>query len=64
MLDGCVPIEAYCQMYFESKDAVDKRIERGHWRKGVEYHMIDGVRGRWIDLKAVSEWVRKNSQKV
>lgn len=64
MLEGCVTQKAYCQLYHESKDAIDKRIERGIWRKGVEYHMIDGVRERWIDLKAVSEWVRKNSQRA
>lgn len=58
---GCVPLSVYCSLYGESEDAVNKRIQRGAWRQGREYHKISGVRERWIDLEAVSRWVRENS---
>lgn len=59
---GCVPFKVYCSMYGESIEQVNMRIHRGLWIKGREYHTIPGVRGRWIDLDAVSEWVREQSK--
>jgi hypothetical protein len=64
MLDGCIPLKMYCELYKETPEAVDNRIQRGIWKKGKEYHMIKGVKQRWIDLREVSQWVRENSVKA
>lgn len=58
---GCVPLSVYCTMYGESRRAVETRMERGIWRKGKEYHKIDEIKERWVDLDAVSEWLRERS---
>lgn len=62
MMTGCVPLSTYCEIANESPDAVNKRIQRGIWAKGVHYHTVEGVREKWIDLDAVSNWVRENSK--
>lgn len=62
VVSGCIPLSTYCQLFGESPDAVDKRIQRGLWRQGKEYLKIAGVRERWVDLDAISEWARQNSE--
>lgn len=60
---NCVPLSRYCHLYGESVEAVNKRIQRGLWQKGVHYHSVNGVKERWIDLNAVSRWVLENSER-
>lgn len=57
-----VPISQYCVISGESLNAIKGRIERGHWVKGKHYFKVANVRERWIDLEAVSEWVRSGGQ--
>ena len=54
-----VPLKTYCKESGESADAVKARIDRGIWVEGVHYYKVAHVRERWIDKKAVEEWVRK-----
>ncbi len=62
MTTGCVPISVYCQNYNESLDAVNKRIQRGEWKLGEQYHKVEGVKERWVDLEGVTKWVREKSK--
>jgi hypothetical protein len=62
LLTGCIPLKAYIELYGENERTISQRIQRGHWRQGVEFHKIKGVRERWIDLEAVSKWARQNSE--
>ncbi|CAG9000626.1 MAG: hypothetical protein CENE_02626 [Candidatus Celerinatantimonas neptuna] len=55
---GCVPLSQYCHISGESEAAVKKRIERGIWQIGVQVRKVNGVKERWIDLEAVTEWAR------
>lgn len=59
---GCIPLKTYCAAFGESLDVVNKRIQRGVWQKGVHYHAVKNVRGRWVDLDAISKWIRENSK--
>lgn len=62
MLTGCIPISVYCATFNESLDAVNKRIQRGVWIQGKQYHVVEGVKERWIDLDGITQWVRENSK--
>jgi hypothetical protein len=62
VLNGCVPLKTYLKMFGENEHTINMRIQRGHWRQGKEFHKIKGVRERWIDLEAVTEWARQNSE--
>ncbi|MBB66896.1 MAG: hypothetical protein CMP19_05120 [Rickettsiales bacterium] len=53
-----VPLKAYCATSLETKEAVERRIERGIWIEGKHYYKIQNVRERWIDIEAVEEWAR------
>lgn len=54
----CVPLKKYCDESGETIAAVTARIERGIWQEGKHYYKVKNVRERWIDKKAVQEWVR------
>lgn len=54
----CVPLKTYCAESGETIAAVTARIDRGIWQEGRHYYKIKNVRERWIDKKAVQEWVR------
>ncbi|MCU6671854.1 MULTISPECIES: excisionase [Leclercia] len=56
----CVPISAYCNETGESIDAINKRLQRGVWREGVQVLKVEGVKERWIDLSEVAKWARKS----
>ncbi|MCL7677767.1 excisionase, partial [Klebsiella pneumoniae] len=45
----CVPISTYCKETGETPDAINKRIQRGVWREGVQVLKVEGVKERWID---------------
>lgn len=55
-----VPITTYCGTVGETLDAVNKRLQRGVWQEGVHVLKVDGSKERWIDLKEVEKWARKN----
>ncbi|WP_413499223.1 excisionase [Buttiauxella gaviniae] len=55
----CVPISAYCKETGETLDAINKRIQRGVWRDGVQVLKVEGVKERWIDLSEVAKWARQ-----
>jgi hypothetical protein len=54
----CVPLKTYCIESGESIKAVTARIERGIWQEGKHYFKVNNVRERWIDKKAIEQWVR------
>lgn len=56
----CVPISTYCKVTGETPDAINKRVQRGVWREGVQVLKVDGVKERWIDLSEVAKWARQN----
>ncbi len=60
----CIPLSAYCQMTGETPEAINKRIQRGIWREGVQVLKIEGVKERWIDLLEVNAWARRNRRLV
>lgn len=58
----CLPISKYCELFCESTDAINKRVQRRFWQEGVQILKVDGSKERWIDIKEVNKWVRKNKQ--
>lgn len=56
---NCVPLSAYCTHTGESVDAINKRIQRGVWKEGVQVLKVEGVKERWVDLAEVTKWARK-----
>ena len=55
-----LPIDIYCGLYGDTRDAIKKRIQKGHWNRGVHTIVPDGVKGIWINLEAVDKWALKN----
>lgn len=60
----CVPLSAYCKESGETVEAINKRIQRGLWREGIQVLKVDGVKERWIDLTEVAKWARHNKSQV
>jgi len=50
----CVPISTYCKETGETPEAINKRVQRGVWREGVQVLKVEGVKERWIDLSEVA----------
>ena len=42
----------------ETPEAINKRIQRGIWREGIQVLKIAGVKERWIDLHEIDKWAR------
>lgn len=45
---NCVPLSKYCQMVGKTPEAINKKIQRGTWRMGVQVLHAPGDRERWI----------------
>ncbi len=58
----CVPISTYCSETGETLEAINKRVQRGVWREGVQVLKVEGVKERWIDLSEVAKWARQSRQ--
>lgn len=58
----CLPISKYCELFGETTDAINKRVQRQFWHEGVHILKVEGSKERWIDLKEVNKWARKNKQ--
>ncbi|HAM6282477.1 TPA: excisionase [Escherichia coli] len=56
----CVPISTYCKETGETPEAINKRVQRGVWREGVQVLKVEGVKEGWIDLSEVAKWARQN----
>lgn len=56
-----IPINKYCEETGDTPAAINKRLERGTWQRGVHVLKIEGTKERWIDKIKVEEWVRANS---
>ncbi|CAM3817610.1 Excisionase [Pseudoalteromonas mariniglutinosa] len=59
-----VLLSRYCELTGDTKKAVDSRIQRGIWCEGVHFYVVANMRERWINLGAVSEWVRKSGSMI
>ena len=48
------------QRNWRNSEAINKRVQRGVWREGVQVLKVEGVKVRWIDLSEVAKWARQN----
>ncbi len=55
-----IPVDRYCELYGETKEAVMTRRSKGIWRDGVESKFLKGA-GLWVNLIAVNEWAAKSA---
>lgn len=57
-LQGWIPLKTYLRLFGpeETKVAVESRIRRGFWKKGVQFHTPKGTY-MWVNLHAIREWV-------
>lgn len=60
MFYECVPISKYCELFGESTEAINKRLQRQFWQEGVQVLKVEGSKERWIDIREVNKWARKN----
>lgn len=60
----CVPLGVYCDICKENRERINKRIQRGIWRIGEEILEVDGTKERWVDLRKVAQWARKNQSSL
>lgn len=56
----CVPISTYCKETGETPEAINKRVQRGVWREGVQVLKVEGVKEEVDDLSEVAKWARQN----
>lgn len=49
-----ITVKRYCELSGETIAAVNNRIARGIWRKGLHYSVV--ARRRRINLKEVEKW--------
>jgi hypothetical protein len=57
MMGGWVPIKTYLKWFSsETKLAIETRLQRGYWQKGVHYVTPKGGTA-WVNVKAIREWV-------
>lgn len=60
MMGGWVPIKTYIKWFpSETKIAIETRLQRGYWQKGVHYVTPKGGTA-WVNVKAIREWVTAN----
>lgn len=50
-----IPVKRYMQLYGESKAAINNRIARDLWTRGVHFNVVKGG-GTWISIKGINEW--------
>lgn len=61
MLDW-VPITAYLDSAKgDTREAVESRLRRGHWLRGVHARKPEGAKELWINLPAVNDWAAGKS---
>lgn len=60
-LEGWIPLKAYLRvMPEETKIAIETRIKRKHWVRGVHYHTPPGS-FMWVNLRAIRRWASGQS---
>jgi len=59
-----LPIDIYCGIFGDTRDAIKKRLQRGHWLQGKHVLVPEGVKTQWVNLEAVDEWALKNCRGV
>lgn len=63
-LKGWIPLRAYTRFFpEESRSAVETRIKRRHWKRGVHYSTPEGA-NMWVNVIAIGEWVAAGGLKV
>lgn len=60
----CVPLSVYLKETGESRESINKRVQRGIWRVGVEVLEVDGSKERWVDCVEIEKWARKNKSSL
>jgi hypothetical protein len=51
-----VPLPAYLASTGETREAINKRLARGHWLRGIHARKPDGSADLWVNLQAVNDW--------
>ncbi|MFS1538841.1 MAG: excisionase [Candidatus Phlomobacter fragariae] len=51
MFYECVLISKYCELFGESTEAINKRLQRQFWQESVQVLKVEGSKERWIDIK-------------
>jgi len=51
-----VPLPEYLRRTGETAEAVDSRLRRGYWLKGVHARKPEGAKDLWINERAVDDW--------
>ncbi len=59
---NALPIKTYCELYHDTVDAINKRINRKIWSVGKEVTKPEGSKERWVNIKEVEKWALRNSQ--
>jgi len=52
-----IKLSKYCKETDDTADAVDARLRRGIWLKGVHAQKPEGSKELWVNLDAVNDWV-------
>lgn len=56
-LDGWIPLATYRRLFpSESAEAIETRLRRGVWQRGVHYVVPKNGRP-WVNLTAIRAWV-------
>lgn len=51
-----VHIDQYLRDRGDTREAVEQRLRRGHWLRGVHARRPDGSKALWVNLTAVGDW--------
>lgn len=55
-----VKLKRYCELYGDTKDAVNAKRKKGIWRDGVHCR-IAGDHRLWVNLEEVERWVESTN---
>lgn len=63
-LRGWIPLKTYLRLFpEESKPAIETRMKRKHWQRGVHYSTPEGGK-IWVNLLAIRAWVEGDKDEV
>lgn len=61
-LVGFVSVEDWCLYEGTTRSAIDIRVSRGHWQRGI--HIMKPKGGKsMVRIKAAKEWLEKESSR-
>jgi|GEM_PF-4318262 len=57
-----IPLELYCKIFSDTREAIMKRLTRKTWVMGVHVKKPKGQNKLWVDLQEIENWVRDTQQ--